>query len=132
VAEEMADVSDYLTKLEQIGILEAAILRTTKIHKVMKYLQKMEPDSIPRESEFQFISRSRALWSLYQQILAQDADGTAIAAALDTKLVINDHAADTSNIEVMIPAAAQPPIVPPPDSGEESATSMAVASNEGR
>lgn len=90
-AKDMSLVSDYLGRLEGLGHIEAAILRTTKIHKVMKYIQKMEPESIPREAEFQLISRSRALWSTYRQILAEDADDAGITAKLHTSLSINDH-----------------------------------------
>ncbi|KAK0639769.1 hypothetical protein B0T16DRAFT_395436 [Cercophora newfieldiana] len=90
-AKDTKCVSNYLACLENMGHVEAAMLRTSKIHKVLKYIaQKVPPDSIPGENEFQLIPRSRALWYLYLQVLAEDVDGTGIAAALDKKLVIND------------------------------------------
>ena len=94
-AKDIPLVSDYLGRLEGLGHIEAGILKTTKIHKVMKYIaQKMKPQNIPHEAEFQLISRSHALWRTYLQILAEDAhentDDTGIAARLGTSLNIND------------------------------------------
>ncbi|KAK3353870.1 hypothetical protein B0T25DRAFT_545553 [Lasiosphaeria hispida] len=119
-AEDMKCVSSYLNNLERIGRVEAAILRTSKIHKLMKYIaQKVQPDRIPDEAEFQLIPRSRALWSLYLQVLAEDADGTGIAAALGKKLVINDDGAEAVGADTAIPAPQ--PVAPPaisPHSGD--------------
>jgi len=117
---DMNCMSDYLTALENMGRVEAAILRSSKIHKVMKYIaQKVQPDSILGEAEFQLIPRSRALWSLYLQVLAEDADETGIAAALGKKLVINDDGAELVGADTAIPAPQ--PVAPPaisPHSGD--------------
>ncbi|KAK0620972.1 hypothetical protein B0T14DRAFT_522509 [Immersiella caudata] len=114
-------VSDYLGCLEGFGPVEATILRTSKIYKVMKYIaQKVQPDSIPGEAEFQLIPRSRALWSLYLHVLAEDADRTGIAAALGKKLVINDDdGTEAVGADTAIPAlqpVAPPAIIPHPGS----------------
>ena len=68
--EEMKPMSDYLTKLEAFPDLEVSIIRATKINKVLKAILKL--DSIPKESEFNFKSRSQALLDQWTKLLAVD------------------------------------------------------------
>jgi len=72
----MDSTSTNLSRLEYVSrILEASILKTTKLHKVMKAITKLDPARIPREEEYRFVDRARALLALYTGILAEDAEG---------------------------------------------------------
>ncbi|TDZ27022.1 Origin recognition complex subunit 3 [Colletotrichum orbiculare MAFF 240422] len=66
--DEMKMMSDYITKLESFPDLEGSIIRATKINKVLKAILKLE--SIPKEEEFHFKSRSSTLLDKWNKILA--------------------------------------------------------------
>lgn len=66
----MQNMSDYLAKLEGFPDLEAAIIRATKINKVLKAMLKLS--DIPRESEFNFKPRSQTLLDKWNKILAAE------------------------------------------------------------
>ncbi|KAM3512933.1 hypothetical protein MY11210_003416 [Beauveria gryllotalpidicola] len=68
---EMKGMSEYLTALETFTDLEASIIRETKINKVLKAILKME--SIPREEEFSFKTRSQGLLDKWNKLLASAA-----------------------------------------------------------
>ncbi|KAK7459263.1 PWWP domain-containing protein [Colletotrichum acutatum] len=74
--EEMKMMSDYITKLESFPDLEVSIIRATKINKVLKAILKL--DSIPKEEEFNFKSRSQTLLDKWTKILS---GGDAAAAS---------------------------------------------------
>ncbi|KAA8642252.1 PWWP domain protein [Aspergillus tanneri] len=74
--EEMTTMSGYFTKLENYGDLEVAIIRATKINKVLKMIVRLS--SIPRDEEFQFRRRAMDLLSKWKTVL--DADAPASAA----------------------------------------------------
>ncbi|KAK4673655.1 hypothetical protein QC763_113238 [Podospora pseudopauciseta] len=82
-AEEMATMSEYITKLEGFPNLEVSIIRTTKINKVLKAILKLE--NIPKEKEFNFKSRSQVLLNKWNELLA--VDGGAVAPAPAAKAV---------------------------------------------
>jgi hypothetical protein len=71
----MASTSRLLQHLEETGRIEASILKSTKIHKVMKAITKLAPDTIPREEEYRFVSRARDLLDLYMNVLAENTEG---------------------------------------------------------
>jgi len=50
--DEMATMATYFDKLEKHADLEVAIIRSTKINKVLKMIVKL--NSIPRDEEFNF------------------------------------------------------------------------------
>ncbi|KAK1985335.1 hypothetical protein LZ30DRAFT_747253 [Colletotrichum cereale] len=75
--EEMKMMSDYITKLESFADLEVSIIRATKINKVLKAILKL--DSIPKEEEFHFKTRSQMLLDKWTEILA---GGNATAASV--------------------------------------------------
>lgn len=81
---EMKQMSEFITMLENFVDLEVAIIRTTKINKVLKAILKL--DSIPREEEFQFKKRSQTLLDKWNKLLAVDgtsANGVNGAAEAD-------------------------------------------------
>jgi hypothetical protein len=68
--EEMANMNDYLKQLEDTKNLEAETIRKTKVHKVLKAIVKLE--SIPKEEEYNFKSRSQALLQQWSTALAAE------------------------------------------------------------
>ena len=69
-AEEMKSMSDFLSELETFPDLEGSIIRTTKIHKVLKQMIKIE--HIPLEEEFKFKDRSTRLLSKWNETLLSE------------------------------------------------------------
>ncbi|RDL36660.1 uncharacterized protein BP5553_06012 [Venustampulla echinocandica] len=67
-AEEMKQMSEFVTKLEGYSELEVSIIRATKINKVLKAILKL--NTIPREEEFKFKSRSQSLLDKWNKLLA--------------------------------------------------------------
>lgn len=63
-------MSKYIEVLEATPDLEGSIIRETRINKVMKQILKL--DSIPKESEFNFKSRSQDLLSKWNKAMAAD------------------------------------------------------------
>jgi hypothetical protein len=61
-------MSDYITMLENFSGLEVSIIRATKINKVLKAILKL--DSVPREEEFKFKSRSQKLLEKWNKLMA--------------------------------------------------------------
>lgn len=67
--DEMKQMSEYLTMLENVGEqLEVAIIRATRINKVLKQILKLS--AIPREAEFNFKSRSQKILDKWNQVLS--------------------------------------------------------------
>lgn len=78
--EEMNHMSGYFGKLEGYKELEVAIIRKTKINKVLKMIVKLS--SIPRDEEFQFRQRAIDLLSRWKNDLEPE---SAAALAADEK-----------------------------------------------
>ncbi|KAI1118784.1 hypothetical protein F5Y14DRAFT_397633 [Nemania sp. NC0429] len=70
VPDDMKQVSDFLAKLETFPELDVGIIRVTKINKVLKAILKLE--TIPKEEEFRFKSRSQVLLDKWNILLASD------------------------------------------------------------
>jgi hypothetical protein len=68
--EEMKEMSENFTSLEQHADLEPGIIRVTKINKVLRAIIKLT--SIPKEEEYQFKKRSADLLAQWNKILAND------------------------------------------------------------
>lgn len=66
----MKTMSDYISKLEAFPDLEVSIIRATKINKVLKGILKL--DSIPKEDEYKFKSRSQVVLDQWTKLLAVD------------------------------------------------------------
>ena len=63
-------MSEHFNTLEQYSNLEAPIIRTTKINKVLKGIIKL--NYIPKEEEFNFKKRSTDLLSVWNKVLNAD------------------------------------------------------------
>lgn len=70
----MANMADYLKQLEAHEDLEAEVIKTTKVHKVLKAIIKL--DNIPKEEEHNFKQRSTALLNKWGGALAADGEST--------------------------------------------------------
>ncbi|KAL9084040.1 MAG: hypothetical protein Q9165_008241 [Trypethelium subeluteriae] len=68
--EEMETMNDFFTQLESYADLELSILKTTKIHKVLKAILKLS--SIPKEDEYHFMDRSNRLLQGWNKVLVGD------------------------------------------------------------
>ena len=66
----MPQMSNYIKKLENYEDLEVAIIRATKINKVLKALVKL--NTIPKDEEFNFRKRSMDLLSKWNKILGAE------------------------------------------------------------
>jgi len=64
-------MAEFVTKLEGYADLEVSIIRATKINKVLKAILKL--NSIPKEEEFQFKTRSQTLLDKWNKLLASEA-----------------------------------------------------------
>lgn len=69
--EAMAEMSDFLSQLENHKEIDSAMIKKTKIHKVLKGIVKLA--TIPKESEYEFKKRSHALLDVWSKRL--DAEG---------------------------------------------------------
>ena len=66
-------MSDFLSELETYPDLEGSIIRTTKIHKVLRQMLKLP--SIPLDGEFHFKTRSVDLLAKWNETLSNDPNG---------------------------------------------------------
>ncbi|CAF9924722.1 MAG: hypothetical protein ALECFALPRED_002820 [Alectoria fallacina] len=71
--DEMKSMSDFLSELETYPDLEGSIIRTTKIHKVLRQMLKLP--SIPLDEEFHFKTRSLDLLAKWNETLSNDPNG---------------------------------------------------------
>lgn len=89
-------MSDFLGELEGYPDLEGSIIRTTKIHKVLKAMIKL--GSIPLDEEFRFKTRSSDLLGKWNEILSNDTTA-GDAGDKNTEAKGDDAAAVTMNGE---------------------------------
>ncbi|KAK5135348.1 hypothetical protein LTR08_005290 [Meristemomyces frigidus] len=75
---EMSTMADFFTQLENYENLEPAIIRTTKIHKVLKAIVKLS--TIPKDEDFNFKKRSAALLEIWNKRMEADGEGGPAAA----------------------------------------------------
>lgn len=68
-------MSDFLREVAEYPHLEANILRSTKIHKVLKNIIKLDPKIIPNEDHFKFQQRSKELLAIWTATLEKDGKG---------------------------------------------------------
>ena len=63
----MSSMGEFFTQLEKYDNLEPEIIKTTKIHKVLKAIIKLA--SIPKEEDFEFKRRSADLLVIWNKCL---------------------------------------------------------------
>ena len=86
-------MSDFLTELEAYPDLEGSIIRATKIHKVLRAMNKLP--SIPLDEQYRFRARSVELLGKWNDILSSDnTAGTSAGKDDDGKA---EDAAPTTN-----------------------------------
>lgn len=84
----MATMSNYFNKLETIYTdLEVSIIRTTKIHKVLRMVVRL--NTIPRDEEFHFRQRAMDILSKWRNVLDSDPAGAAEEKEKDSKPTAN-------------------------------------------
>lgn len=69
--DEMASMAEFFGQLEGYENLEPSIIRTTKIHKVLKAIVKLA--AVPKDDEFNFKARSSAMLDVWNKRLENDA-----------------------------------------------------------
>lgn len=70
--EDMPAMSGYITQLEALKDLEPEIIRKTKVHKVLKGINKLS--SVPRDEEFQITQRASELLAKWSSAMASEND----------------------------------------------------------
>lgn len=81
-------MSNYFNKLETIYTdLEVSIIRTTKIHKVLRMVVRL--NTIPRDEEFHFRQRAMDILSKWRNVLDSDPAGAAEEKEKDSKPTAN-------------------------------------------
>lgn len=89
----MKSMSEFLGKLETFPDLESDIIKATKINKVLKAMLKL--DSIPKDDEFKFTPRSKALLDKWTKILNVAEANTPVPASSTNG--VNGEASAASN-----------------------------------
>ncbi|KAI9792575.1 MAG: hypothetical protein M1816_002095 [Peltula sp. TS41687] len=96
--EDMAEMADYITKLESYDNLEFSMIRTTKINKVLKGIVKLS--SIPKDEEYRFRQRSYELIQTWNQLMAKEPETpTAGASTEENGTGVNGVKVDKSDDE---------------------------------
>lgn len=114
-------MSDFLAELETYPDLESSIIRTTKIHKVLKAMLKLP--SIPLDEQYHFKSRSVELLGKWNEILSNDAGG----ASGDKDGDKDEDAKPESEAVNALKAAAEPA---PTTNGEAKRTQEQAGKSE--
>ncbi|KAK2740386.1 hypothetical protein FQN57_006126 [Myotisia sp. PD_48] len=133
--DEMETMSSYIQKLHSYSDLEVSIIRSTKIHKVLKAIIKLP--SIPREEEFDFRGRSVEILSKWKQLLESDLPDNVSAAAKPTtngihkkELTDNTKKAATADKDKPDGTPAKDDDVEMPDAPEDSTKEDKVDKND--
>lgn len=101
--EEMSAMAEFFGQLEKYDNLEPSIIRTTKIHKVLKAIVKLA--SIPKDEEFSFKKRSADLLEIWNKRM----EGESEAAP---KSAVDEKAPETNGDAAAAPAASEEPAEP--------------------
>ncbi|KAK0257495.1 hypothetical protein LTS09_007542 [Friedmanniomyces endolithicus] len=91
---EMSAMADFFSQLENYDTLEPFIIRTTKIHKVLKAIVKLA--TIPKEEEYNFKKRSAAMLEIWNKRMEADGEG-APASAVEAKDEEKDEKVPATN-----------------------------------
>ena len=91
----MAGMADLFTQLEAYDNLDPSIIRTTKIHKVLKAIVKLA--SVPKDDEYNFKKRSSAILEVWNKLM-EDSGETVPESAIEPKSAVDEKALE-ANIE---------------------------------
>ncbi|KAK3714631.1 hypothetical protein LTR37_007611 [Vermiconidia calcicola] len=97
---EMAAMAEFFAQLEAYENLEPSIIRTTKVHKVLKAIVKLS--TIPKDEQYNFKKRSAALLEIWNKRMEADGDA-APASATESKPPVDLHSADEPKEESAAP-----------------------------
>ena len=109
---EMAGMADFFTQLEGYESLEPAIIRNTKVHKVLKAIVKLA--AIPKEEQYNFKKRSAALLEVWNKRMDTEPE-SAPASAVEAKAEV---AAEKTN-GVKTAALSSDAVAPAAEAKEE-------------
>ncbi len=128
-------MSDFLGELETYPDLEGSIIRTTKIHKVLRQMLKLP--SIPLDEEFHFKTRSVDLLAKWNETLSNDPNGGGVGDKDDEAKPEASTSAPATNGESSKEAEGQPEkaedgeAVAPAEESEEKLEKKIGTSTEG-
>lgn len=112
--EEMSAMAEFFGQLEKYDNLEPSIIRTTKIHKVLKAIVKLA--SIPKDEELGFKTRSAELLEIWNKRMESEGEAA-------PKPAVEEKAPETNGdaTAAAAPAASEEPAEPKADKVEEAA-----------
>ena len=91
---EMEAMADWFTKLEHYEDLEATLIRTTKIHKVLKAIVKLS--SIPKDEVYHFKRRSAAMLEIWNHRMESDAQAAKMSTTAEEQGTGEHHATEAA------------------------------------
>lgn len=99
---EMANMAEFFAQLEGYAELEPSIIRTTKIHKVLKAIVKLA--SVPKDDEYSFKKRSSAMLEIWNKRMESENDAATSTAgpsdATEAKAPETNGTAATKDVEM--------------------------------
>jgi hypothetical protein len=119
--EEMAAMAEFFGQLEKYDNLEPSIIRSTKIHKVLKAIVKLA--SIPKDEELGFKKRSADLLEIWNKRMEGEGDAAAKSAA-------DEKAPETNGETGIAPAASEEPAEPKADESADKVEEAAGRADE--
>jgi len=125
-AEEMPQMHENLNQLQTYPDLEASIIKTTKINKVLKGIIKLA--TIPREEEFDFKKRCNELLAKWNTALSADDSAPGEPAAATNGVAHEEKAKSESVVPSVEPAAgAEEPVIADESTKAEPASTEPAA-----
>ena len=119
--EEMSAMAEFFGQLEKYDNLEPSIIRTTKIHKVLKAIVKLA--SIPKDEEFGFKTRSADLLEIWNKRMEGEGDAA-------PKSAVDEKAPETNGDVAAAPAASEEPAEPKASDNADKAEEAAEKADE--
>lgn len=114
-------MAEFFGQLEKYDNLEPSIIRTTKIHKVLKAIVKLA--SIPKDEELGFKKRSADLLEIWNKRMEGEGETTA-------KPAVDEKAPETNGETAAAPAASEEPADSKADEGAEKVEEAAEKADE--
>lgn len=122
-------LSGFLKDLEGYPDLEGSVIRTTKIHKVLKAMIKLP--SIPLDEEFNFKDRSHALLQKWNEILASDPNATGAEKEAETSAKAAMTNGESKDVEKQAEEAEAGEAAAPEEESEEKMEKKIGTTTEG-